>query len=182
MGTQTHFLSDELSACLRNQLLSLQADGRMKAAGIGNKSKLQVSDEIRSDTIYWLDRKHNNIYENLFFTQIEAFIKYLNRTCYAGITGHEFHYAYYDIGSFYKKHLDQFQNDQNRAYSMIFYLNPSWETVDGGELCIYQKEGIQLISPLEGTCVFFKSDELEHEVLLNYAPRLSITGWLKTGF
>ena len=32
-----------------------------------------------------------------------------------------------------------------------------------------------------GKSVFFKSNELEHEVLVTYLPRMSITGWLKTG-
>jgi SM-20-related protein len=48
----------------------------------------------------------------------------MNETCYAGITGYEFHYAFYEEGSFYKRHVDQFQNNQGREFSMITYLNP----------------------------------------------------------
>lgn len=135
---------------------------------------------IRSDRIYWLDRKHNDIYENQFFDLIDDFVLYLNKTCYAGITGYEFHYAYYDKGTSYTRHLDQFKDNQQRAYSMIMYLNADWIPADGGQLCIYNQDKKQLIAPLNGKCVFFKSSELEHEVLLNNEPRMSITGWLKT--
>ena len=59
------------------------------------------------------------------------------------------------------------------------YLNAGWLADDGGELCIHQNNVTQLIAPTNGRSVFFKSSELEHEVLLTQKPRLSITGWLK---
>jgi SM-20-related protein len=93
--------------------------------------------------------------------------------------GYEFHYALYEKDSFYKKHLDQFQNNKSRAFTMIMYLNVDWQEKDGGELCIYHDDTVQRISPMNGKCVFFKSSELVHEVLLTHKPRLSITGWLK---
>ena len=105
---------------------------------------------------------------------------YLNSTCFTGIKSYEFHYALYEKGAFYKKHLDQFKTDNGRAFSMIIYLNESWKIEDGGELKIYQTTEIQLIAPENQKCVFFKSNELEHEVLLTNVSRMSITGWLKT--
>ncbi len=180
VGLSSNFLSEDLSGKLKASLLLLLQEQQFKAAGIGNHSKLLTDKAIRSDLIYWLDRKHNDLVENNFFDQIDAFVKYLNQTCYAGITGYEFHYAYYDEGSFYKRHLDQFQDNHSRAYSMIMYLNNDWLLADGGQLCIYQQGLPQIIDPINGKCVFFKSSELEHEVLLNHKPRMSITGWLKT--
>ena len=103
----------------------------------------------------------------------------MNNTCYTGITGYEFHYTLYPEGSFYKKHLDQFRNNNSRKYSMIMYLNADWEAADGGELCITQHDHLQMISPQNGKAVFFKSNEMEHEVLITNKPRMSITGWLK---
>ena len=152
----------------------------MLAAGIGNNTALQHDKLIRSDRIYWLDRSHDNPSEIAFFELMDSFVSYLNSTCYTGITGYEFHYALYEKGSFYKKHLDQFKNNKSRAFSMIMYLNVDWQENDGGELCIYHSDHQQLIAPINGTCVFFKSSELEHEVLMTHQPRLSITGWLKT--
>ena len=62
---------------------------------------------------------------------------------------------------------------------MIMYLNPDWIPEDGGALCIHHESGLQNISPLNGKVVFFKSNELEHEVLTTLKYRMSITGWLK---
>ena len=179
VGVSDHFLSDDLSNHFKQNLLTLFNDKLLIAAGTGNSEKLNHNAAVRSDSIFWLDRKHDNKYENQFFDQIEDFIKYLNMSCYAGITDCEFHYSLYEIGCFYKKHLDQFQNNESRQYSLISYLNADWQTIDGGELMIHQTNNDQKISPLQGTTVFFKSNELVHEVLVTKARRMSVTGWLK---
>lgn len=178
VGITENFLSKSLSYHLIENLNTLYSEKQFKPAGTGNNI-IGINKLVRSDFIYWLDRKHNNIYENEFFDLIDSFVKYLNLTCYTGITGYEFHYALYEKGSFYKKHLDQFQNDQSRKYSLIMYLNDDWQIGDGGELCIHHLDNIQIISPNIGKSVFFKSNELEHEVLLANKVRMSITGWLK---
>jgi SM-20-related protein len=181
VGISEHFLSDELANHLKQNLLSLNDDNQLLAAGTGNDNKLVHNAKVRSDTIYWLDKKHNNEHENAFFVQIEAFILYLNQSCFAGITGYEFHYSLYEKGSFYKKHLDQFQDNSSRQFSMISYLNSNWQTQDGGELFIHQTNNNQIIAPTQGKTVFFKSNELEHEVLETNERRMSVTGWLKRG-
>jgi SM-20-related protein len=130
--------------------------------------------------IHWLDRKHENQFENTFFDLMDAFVIYLNESCYAGIKDYEFHYTLYPIGSFYKKHLDQFQNNDSRQFSMIMYLNLNWRKEDGGELRIHHANHDQNISPTNGKIVFFRSSELEHEVLITNKARLSITGWLRS--
>jgi SM-20-related protein len=181
VGISEHFLSDELANNLKQNLLSLNDNNQLLAAGTGNDNKLVHNAKVRSDTIYWLDKKHNNAHENAFFVQIEAFIVYLNQSCFAGITGYEFHYSLYEKGSFYKKHLDQFQDNSNRQFSMISYLNSNWQSQDGGELLIHQTNNNQTIAPTQGKTVFFKSNELEHEVLETNEIRMSVTGWLKRG-
>ena len=179
VGISQHFLSDELANHLKENLLSLHNDNKLLTAGTGNADKLIHNTAIRNDVIYWLDKKNNNAHENAFFVQIEAFIAYLNISCYAGITGYEFHYSLYETGSFYRKHLDQFQDNSSRQFSMISYLNNNWQENDGGELLIHQLDNDQKISPTQGKTVFFKSNELVHEVLVTNERRMSITGWLK---
>ncbi|HLO74250.1 MAG TPA: 2OG-Fe(II) oxygenase [Flavobacterium sp.] len=179
VGVVENFIGTDLIKQLTKNLLLLKNQNLLQAAGVGNAKKLQHNELIRTDTIYWLDKKHNNVYENEFLTQVEAFIVYLNQTCYTGITGYEFHYSLYEKGSFYRKHLDQFQNNSSRKFSLISYLNADWKTNDGGELCIYQEHQNQTITPTQGKTVFFKSDELVHEVLVTQEQRMSITGWLK---
>ena len=181
VGIAENFLSIPLAAHLKENLYRLYAEQKLLAAGIGNNTITRHEKSIRSDKIYWLDRAHNDLHENSFFELMDRFVAYLNHTCYTGITGYEFHYALYEKGSFYKKHLDQFQNNKSRAYSMIMYLNADWQDKDGGELCIYHSDHVQTIEPRNGKCVFFKSSALEHEVMTTHAPRLSITGWLKSG-
>ncbi len=174
-----HFLNAALAAHLRDNLVTLYSGALLRSAGTGNDTLVVHDKTVRGDKIYWLDRAHNDLHENSFFDLMDEFVGYLNRTCYTGITGYEFHYTLYEKGAFYKKHVDQFRNNDSRQYSMIMYLNESWEDGDGGELCIHHEDSLQYIAPQNGTSVFFKSSELAHEVLMTEKPRLSITGWLK---
>lgn len=180
VGIVNNFLTNELAYNLKQNLKEHFQKKIMQAAGTGNKSIISHDKLVRSDVIYWLDRKHNDPHENDFFNLIDQFVLFLNETCYTGITGYEFHYTLYEKGSFYKKHIDQFQKNGNRAYSMVMYLNENWKLLDGGELCIHHADRLENISPLNGKSVFFKSSELAHEVLVTNEPRMSITGWLKT--
>jgi SM-20-related protein len=181
VGIAENFLNEPLATHLKSNLLALFSNDHFQSAGTGNE-KIVLHDKLyRGDMIYWLDRKHNDPFENEFFDLIDSFVQHLNRTCYTGITGYEFHYALYPAGSFYKKHLDQFRNNPSRQYSMIMYLNDDWQEADGGQLRIHHADHEQDIAPVNGKSIFFKSSELEHEVLLTNKPRLSITGWLKVG-
>jgi SM-20-related protein len=180
VGISDHFLSETLSGQLKANLLNLFAKNELVTAGTGNENTILKDIAIRSDKIYWLDKSHDDPHENAFFALMDDFVLYLNKTCYTGITSYEFHYAMYEKGSFYKRHLDRFRNDDRRLFSMITYLNADWQEGDGGELSIFHDDGqTQNISPKNGKSVFFKSDELEHEVLKTLVPRMSITGWLR---
>lgn len=180
LGVDEHFIDKNLAKNLSVRLLTLFETNLMIGAGTGDTANKQVDQLIRNDKIFWLDRSHNDESENAFLDHIDQFITYLNSSCYTGITGYEFHFVLYEKGSFYKKHFDRFKNNGDRAFSVIIYLNPDWVLNDGGELCIHQNNTQQYISPENCKGVFFKSDELEHEVLVTNVPRLSITGWLKT--
>jgi len=179
VGIAENFLSPALALHLKENLTALYADKMLLPAGTGNSATVLHNTLFRSDKICWLDRNNNNEYENTFFDLMDSFISYLNSTCYTGITGYEFHYALYEQGSFYKKHIDQFNSNNGRKYSMIMYLNEGWQQADGGELYLYHAGREQRISPENGKTVFFKSSELAHEVLLANKARMSITGWLK---
>lgn len=179
IGICNDFLSTELSNQLKGNLLKLISEKLMVAAGTGNEETTNHDSLIRSDSIYWLDKKNNNTEETKFLNLIEDFITYLNMSCYTGITTCEFHYSLYEAGSFYKKHRDQFKNNESRQYSLITYLNADWQKKDGGELKIHHLTNPQLISPLQGKTVFFKSNEIIHEVLETNQRRMSVTGWLK---
>ena len=179
VGIADHFLSESLAGNLKANLRKLFENKLLLAAGTGNETIVSHNKLVRGDSIYWLDRKHNDIHEIEFFDLMDRFVGYLNSTCYTGITGYEFHYTLYEKGSFYRRHLDQFRNNGSRQYSMVMYLNSDWQEIDGGELRIYESGSTQNIAPVNGKSVFFKSSELEHEVMPTTANRMSITGWLK---
>ena len=179
VGVAENFLTERLAAHLKENLDVLYQNRKMQNAGTGNDTLAIQNKAVRSDQIYWLDSKHNDPHENEFFELMDDFVKHLNSTCYTSITSYEFHYALYEKGTFYKKHIDQFRNNDSRQFSMIMYLNEKWQNGDGGELCIHHDTFEQKITPINGKSVFFKSSELLHEVVLTNQPRMSITGWLK---
>ena len=179
------FSVDEVST-LRESLLEKYEQDAFKKAAIGNRVNESIIKSVRGDAIYWLDELKSDIPVKLFFEKINDLIRYLNRTCFMGILQKEFHYALYPKGTFYKRHIDTFQNDDRRKLSVVCYLNDeSWQAENGGELVLYLKQDHQetekKIYPFPGRVVIFESQIIEHEVrpvLQN--QRLSITGWLKT--
>ncbi|MDR5591294.1 2OG-Fe(II) oxygenase [Christiangramia sp. SM2212] len=178
------FEPDEVEV-LRNHLLQKYEEDNFKKAAIGNKTSEIIERSIRGDFILWINEAEAGIAENIYFKKINAMVEYLNRTCFMGILTKEFHYALYPEGTFYKRHLDTFQNDGRRKLSMVCYLNnEDWKPENGGELAIYLDENGEEkqidIYPFPGRVVIFESQELEHEVKPVKVPRLSITGWLKT--
>ncbi|BCY27584.1 2OG-Fe(II) oxygenase [Flavobacterium okayamense] len=166
---------------LRALLLEKYNEDEFRKAAIGNQFSEQIIKSIRGDFISWIDENNLLPEEKVFFNKIDDFTNYMNRTCFLGIQEKEFHYAVYPKGTFYKKHLDTFQNDDSRKLSIVCYLNDEdWKPEYGGELVIFKPLEEIKVYPLKGRVVIFESQVLEHEVSQVEQMRLSITGWLKT--
>lgn len=170
---------------LRNSILLKYEEDAFKKAAIGNRVNETIKKSVRGDIILWIDENTCNPAESIFFNTINALVNYLNKTCFLGILHKEFHYAIYPKGTFYKRHLDTFLNDDRRKLSFVCYLNDEdWKPENGGELVIYtNQDGIEnerVIYPFPGRVVIFESQVLEHEVKPVHTKRFSITGWLKT--
>ena len=180
-GCIDDFITTDEVAGLRNNIKSLTDVGRMHAAGLGKNDNFQKDKRFRGDRIKWLNQSDNDTQENIFHLKINGFIAHLNKTCYTSINSFESHYASYEKDSFYKRHLDQFKNDSSRKFSVIMYLNEDWLETDGGLLSLYPEGKAQInISPKGGRLVFFRSDEMEHEVKPSTTrERISIAGWMK---
>lgn len=179
------FFSDEEVEKLRQSLQEKHHANTFKKAAIGNRTNEVIKKSVRGDIILWIDELNTNAAEELFFGKINNLIAYLNKTCFLGIMRKEFHYALYPKGTYYKRHLDTFHNDDRRKLSMVCYLNEAgWLPENGGELVLYlnnaDKEEEKVLSPLPGRVVIFESQILEHEVKPVKKERMSITGWLKT--
>ncbi len=172
------FFSPEVVSGLRQNLQQRHAQGHMHPAGIGKDSDFHRDRSIRRDLICWLDDQPDDPVERAFLERVDAFIAWLNRTCYLGLNGREFHYALYEAGSFYRRHRDQFRHDSGRRLTLITYLNEDWTEADGGQLVLYLPEGTREILPVGGRTILFRSDELEHEVRTAHRARMSMTGWL----
>ncbi|MGY0391115.1 2OG-Fe(II) oxygenase [Bizionia sp. KMM 8389] len=170
---------------LRHSLFEKYEADAFKKAAIGNRVNEVVEKSIRGDVILWIDENRLDPMESAFFNKINSLVSYLNKTCFLGILHKEFHYALYSEGTYYKRHLDTFQNDDRRKLSFVCYLNDeNWKPENGGELVLYLNEnGVEtekVIYPFPGRVVIFESQILEHEVKPVKTERLSITGWLKT--
>ena len=148
-----------------------------KKASISKNIGLHVDGTKRSDQILWLDEDGGVLSEFLAFTT--GLQEYLNRSLYLGLSYYEGHFAIYEEGDFYEKHLDAFYGSKNRVLTTVLYLNEEWEASNGGKLIMYNEEDKQIaeVLPSAGTLVIFLSDKFPHEVLPATKKRYSIAGW-----
>lgn len=181
-GCSDTFFNASIITGLQKNINILCDSNQMQSAGMGNKSHLSKDSIYRSDKIKWIEKDTINAFECLFLKKVEHFKNHLNKTCFTSIVDFESHYANYGPNSCYKKHIDQFKTDKGRQFSLVLYLNSDWLAEDGGMLSLYPKgEKQNDISPVGGRMVFFRSDEMEHEVHPSLTRnRLSIAGWLKS--
>jgi SM-20-related protein len=148
----------------------------LKAAGVGRQGQHQLDQQIRRDQTYWLSQ--DNPVQQQYLQLMQLLQQDMNQRCFLGLIDFEAHYARYQQGDFYQKHLDAFVGRSNRVLSSVCYLN----TVEqGGELVIYdeQEQLLSKIQPKAGTLVVFESCRFPHEVLPAAQTRYSIAGWFR---
>lgn len=178
-----HFLPTANVAALAIELQSHWEEGAFRAAGVGAGPELRVRPDIRRDHVHWLEETPQTTAEQPYFSALEALRQAINQRLYLGLLGIEGHMTLYPPGSFYRKHLDQFQAVAHRKVSTILYLNPAWHSEEGGQLRLYMDTSdsgeYRDILPRGGTLVSFLSDRFYHEVLPTQRERMSITSWFK---
>lgn len=178
------FISEELRVSLLKEQSDLLEAGKFRIAAVGKGEKKQVRTEIRNDQVLWIDSDNLNKFERQYWAKVEEIRKAINQRCYLGLKSFEAHFARYPIGSFYVRHMDQFQQVLYRLVTVIIYLNDSWEEENEGMLRMYlpQEDGSEKILdvlPKGGRLVVFMSGEIPHEVMPTKKERISITGWLR---
>jgi SM-20-related protein len=149
-----------------------------KKAGIGKNQGLQINEAIRGDYIQWLDKSTAAPAAKVYLDRLHDLVQHLNQTLFLSLKDFEVHMTIYPVGSFYKRHLDQFRQDDHRKLSVICYLNQNWQQDEGGQLKMHLPDTSLEILPVAGRLVCFRSDEIEHEVLPAKRERLSLTGWI----
>ena len=178
------FVDEGFRKALLKEQIDLLNRGQFTKAAIGKGDQKQVRTEIRSDEVLWMDSTALSPLQAIFWEKVTEVQQVLNRRCFLGLKSFEGHFARYPIGSFYKRHLDQFHAVPHRIVTVILYLNESWTEADGGQLRMYfpQEDGSERVKdvlPLGGRLVVFLSEEIPHEVLPTQKDRISITGWLR---
>lgn len=180
---QQNFLSPALCESLAADLKNQQRAGFMQQAAVGRGQDRVLATDIRTDQTYWLNGETPAQAECL--SLMDHVRQQLNQSLYLGLASYEAHYASYQAGGFYKKHLDSFKGKRNRIISTVLYLTPDWQESDAGYLVLYdaveQGREVGRVLPVQGTLACFVSEDIPHEVLPPHRERVSIAGWFRAG-
>jgi SM-20-related protein len=155
--------------------------GDFRSAQIGRSGLQKINQEIRSDSTCWVDEKTLKV--DFFWRKMSLIQRTLNQHFFLGIQNFEAHFARYESGQRYDRHIDQSPLKSalhgERLITFIVYLNKNWRASDAGELCIYQDSQEALIAPTWGKVILFKSDAISHSVQASHGLRWSLTGWFR---
>ncbi|HCG8221378.1 TPA: 2OG-Fe(II) oxygenase [Vibrio parahaemolyticus] len=180
LATDGYYIWDDfLSEEEVTQLLDCIPDN-WKKARIGRNDDVTRIESIRSDKIQWLKPAMGQPIAN-YLSKMEEIRQEVNRHFFLGLFEYEAHFAKYEKGDFYQKHLDCFKGNENRRLTTVFYMNESWSEEDAGELVVYDlnDKEIATIPPRGGRLLVFLSEQFPHEVLPTNAERFSIAGWFR---
>ncbi len=166
---------------LRNEVTALHNADAMRRAGVGRGDELIKDRSVRRDQIAWLEGVTEP--QASLFRFLDELMVGLSRRMFLGLKRYEAHYATYQPGDFYKRHLDSFRGRASRMVSLVLYLNDDWCPEDGGELRVFSSEDDSdvtgLVRPESGRAALFLSEEVPHEVLPANRTRFSIACWFR---
>ncbi len=177
-------ISNELARALKDVAQTRFHIGDFQEAKVGRQLTKRLDERIRGDLTSWIegDMAEHPLALQQYLKFLDNLKDQLNPIFYLGIRSYEGHFACYDEGAFYRKHVDQHRGRGLRRLSVILYLSDMDEAA-GGEVVIYhherQDEEVTRIKPMLGRLLIFLSEDLPHEVLPAYKARLSLTGWLR---
>ena len=170
-----------LVRALRREALQRHRRGEFQEAGIGRGQEQHRNTRIRRDRTRWLDG--STLAQCRFLDEMEQLRLAVNRALFLGLFDLESHFAVYDPGAFYRRHLDAFNGNNGRVLSAVLYLNDRWRDDDGGRLRLWPHPDAVVpamdVTPRAGTLVCFLSEHIPHEVMEASRQRLSIAGWFR---
>lgn len=173
------FVPPAMLAALRARCGALAAQGALRPARIGRGANERHADDIRGDSIAWLETPGDGV-ERELLGRLEALRVELNQELMAGLVDFEGHFARYPAGAGYRRHIDRLAGSDVRVLSAVLYLNEEWSDEDGGQLRLHLRDGgSRDVAPIGGRLVVFRSEQFEHEVLPARRERLSFTGWFR---
>jgi SM-20-related protein len=164
---------------LRECAQAREVRGGFAPARVGRQGAERRRENIRGDFTCWLNEPLLPP-ERFLMQRMEELRLQLNRDALLGLFELELHYARYPAGAAYSRHVDQPMGSTQRKLSLVLYLNPGWQSTDGGALRIHNADdGFVDVEPLAGRLVCFLTPGREHEVLQARRERLSISGWFR---
>lgn len=180
LATQGYYIWDDFLSPTEVAALRDCIPEDWKNARIGRNDDTQREETIRSDKIQWLSSAMGHPVGQ-FLAKMEQIRLEANRHFYLGLFEYEAHFAKYEKGDFYQKHLDCFKGNENRRLTTVFYMNEQWDESNAGELVVYDLDDnhIATIPPKSGRLFVFLSEQFPHEVLPTNAERFSIAGWFR---
>ncbi|ANP78718.1 MULTISPECIES: 2OG-Fe(II) oxygenase [unclassified Vibrio] len=180
LSTQGYFVWDDFLT--QEEVVALRdcIPENWKKARIGRNDEVTRESTIRSDKIQWVRRDMGQP-ASLFLDKMEQIRLAANQAFFLGLFEYEAHFAKYEKGDFYQKHLDCFKGNENRRLTTVFYMNDEWTEEDAGELVVYDLKDnhITTIPPKSGRLFVFLSEQFPHEVLPTNTERFSIAGWFR---
>ncbi|KGY07826.1 MULTISPECIES: 2OG-Fe(II) oxygenase [Vibrio] len=178
--TQGYYVWDDFLSAQEVSELKECIPENWKKARIGRNEEVTRESSIRSDKIQWLTPSMGTPVAN-YLSKMEQIRLEANRHFFLGLFEYEAHFAKYEKGDFYQKHLDCFQGNENRRLTTVFYMNDEWSEEDAGELVVYDLDDNPLMTlpPKSGRLFVFLSEQFPHEVLPTNTERFSIAGWFR---
>ena len=176
-------IPNELCKRLADEAVSNHDADKLERAGVGRTDDHTLDLTIRRDKTRWFDRSTQA--QTDYLAVMETVRQTVNRELYLGLFSYEAHFAVYEPGGFYKRHLDAFRGRRNRVLSSVFYLNQDWAAEDDGALLVFETDAdesalpVASILPEAGTLILFLSEDIPHEVRPTRRDRYSIAGWFR---
>ena len=175
------YFPTHLVRALRREAQLRDQRGEFQTAGVGRREEHQRNFRVRRDRTLWLNG--STLAQCRLLGELEQLRLAVNRQLFMGLFDLESHFAVYDPGAFYRRHLDAFNGNNGRVLSVVIYLNEQWRSDDGGRLRIWaDPDAIHPateVEPRAGTLVCFRSDRIPHEVLEARRQRVSVAGWFR---
>ncbi len=179
--TQGYYVWDDFMSPEQVELLKDCLPEDWSKAKIGRTEDSARIADIRSDKICWLSPDLGTPVQQ-FLSKMEVIRQAVNQEFFLGLFEYEAHFAKYEVGDFYQKHLDCFRGNENRRLTTVFYMNDEWQEQDGGDLVVYDLKDREItrMKPKSGRLFVFLSEQFPHEVLPTNRERFSIAGWFRT--
>jgi SM-20-related protein len=173
------FIPASLVGVLCDDLDRLEAEQRFRPAAIGAGASRIERPSVRGERICWFDEAGESVGQRRILSELEQLRVQINQALLLGLHELECHYAVYEPGRAYARHVDRSPHGAERVVSIVLYLNDDWSSEDGGELVLFTARGERVIEPRAGRLVCFLSEGMVHEVRPARRPRRSLAGWYR---